>query len=145
MPIPAPIPAPYHWQEPDVFKSLVHYSERIATALFIFHGSAILSIGLLLGTFAGRGSGRLPDFTYAILAFALGIVSVFIAAVLAYRTQLALFDDLQPRDQPATERYPRVTHTRWLMRTLRLFAVSVALFLVGVVLAVIALPEFAGR
>ena len=87
------------WHLTETYKSLITLAVEALKMLAIVNGGAAIAVLTYLGNLAGRPAPgvKLPDMTSAILWYCGGLTAAITAFVIAYVTQLCLYNEGRKR------------------------------------------------
>src|SRR5258707_4450487 len=89
---------PWEWHIAETFKGLISLSIEALKALLLINGGAAIAILAYLGNLASRTSlAHLPEVKNALLCFAGGVFATALAFIVAYFTQLRLYQEEHDR------------------------------------------------
>jgi hypothetical protein len=113
----------------ETYKSLIQISLEAMKFLAYMNGGAVIALLAYLGKIAG-GKVAVPDMRWPMACFLIGIVCSGFNYILAYLTQLRLFNETLDRGM-------RIKHTFFLVFAIIFACVSIIVFAVGSLWAVV--------
>ncbi len=89
---------PWEWHIQETFKGLIALSIEALKALLLINGGAAVAILAYLGSLASHSpSVHLPSVKSALMCFAGGVLAAAVAFIVAYFTQLRLYNEERAR------------------------------------------------
>jgi hypothetical protein len=116
----------------ETYRSLIQISVEGFRFLALLNGGAAVALVAYLGNLAAKGAAPGPDVRWPLGAYLVGLVLCAFCFLTSYRTQFAVYNELQGRIRPRM-------HMWWVRATVGLALGSLVAFSVGSWWAVVAL------
>jgi ABC-type sugar transport system permease subunit len=141
----------------ETYKSLITIAIEVLKTLALVNGGAAVAILAYLGNLTSREPARsLPNMTWALVSFALGLFLTVLAFIVAYLTQLQLYNEDLTKDseeaikgsaslgQPVKEKELKVPLGRGRAKPSVIPAYHRGLLWTAIILVILAALAFAG-